>query len=276
VPYLLIFLLSFSAWEKAGILLSEIPRETRMTFPNIKNSDEILFLNDDFTNVGQAILFSNVPDGFSRAFMAEFGPKFPNTDWQHPASANKFTIEYWRHRQSDIKNTLFFAEWDYEGHRVHDRSDRILEFLSRSSETNHQLLFEWNGAQIHERVLDFNGLRFKPNGNTLGLEVLQADSWFALQLPEMCPRRIEIQWSSEVPTGSPITLGFYWITSHHKVWGDYHMTIDLASSQVLNTTIDIPYTLNELNDPTTNLQAIRIDPGRTMGAFSINKIVFYR
>lgn len=54
------------------------------------------------------------------------------------------------------------------------------------------------------------------------------------------------------------------------------MTIDLASSDALTTSIDIPYTLKELNDPTTQLQAIRIDPGRKVGVFSMEKIVFYQ
>lgn len=276
VPYFLLFLLTFSSWEKAGILLREIPRETRSLFTKSKNTDEILFLNDDFSNVGPAILFSTIPDGFSRAFMKEFGPNHPRFDWQHPASANKFTVEYWRSRESEINKTLFFTQWDHESHRVVDRSEAILEFLARPSGIDLQMISEWNGAQIFENILDFNGLQFKPKGENLDLETTQADSWFALQLPPMCPRRIEIHWSSELPSGSPLTLGFYWITSHHKVWGDYHMTIDLASSDALTTSIDIPYTLKELNDPTTQLQAIRIDPGRKVGVFSMEKIVFYQ
>lgn len=269
----LAFCLAIQPWERAGNMLRDLPNAMRHTYGNLTPQQEILFVNNDLGFINGALGFSTTPEAFRRALHVAYGRNPPRVDWQHPASAHKFTPSYWARYQ--IGDNLHFAEWQPASRSVIDLTPTFKQYQQQSKPEPKQLL-SWTGQDMLENLVDHAYLSVEPLDNgAIALHLERADSWLALRTPTCFPNKLRLTWSSDKPAGTALTLGLFWVTNQRPDWRqEQSLSVPTVAGQQMVSEIEIPYHYSERLHPQTVLQGIRIDPGGRPGVITLHSLEF--
>lgn len=275
--YVLMFGLAIQPWEYTGRTINRLPKGIRHTYGNLNQEHQILFINKELDQYEGALLYSTTPDAFTRALHKEFGRNQPQLDWNHPASAHKFSRSFWLQNKERMGKTLFFAQWDPLNFSVIDVTQEIIAISRKKVTQHHQVLLAWSGHDLSKHVVDSaNMVWTTANRGDLVLSMEKPDSWIAVETPLLNAEKVRIKWSSKAK-GIPLKLGLFWITNKDPHWSaSRSIFTEVIGGRHRISTIDIPYELKEVIHSDLALAGIRLDPGRQPGEVIIHSVEFIR